>query len=364
MNKPYYIKELDGLRAFAILLVIIWHYVLGQTTQEMLPNYLWLVLSWSWSGVDLFFVLSGFLIGRILLYYKESPNYFKTFYLRRVFRIFPVYYLLLVLYVGAKAIGLSSQFPVLLNNPLPDLPYFLYLQNFFMAHTFGANALAVTWSLAIEEQFYLLFPLLLFYLPQKQLPKLFIGGIIIAPIIRGILGGYFSYVLLPARMDALLMGALIAYYHSNGTIDKVLSAHKKFLGWATLLVFGVLMVLVFEGSAKNTGAILNHSLYAVLYGLIIINVLVQQNTSAFFSKLLANPVLRFIGKVSYSIYLFHEVFLLLLTKLINNKDLPWIESKSDVWITFLAFACTLAFSALLYFALEKPMQKIGKRYQY
>lgn len=361
-NQPHYIKELDGLRAFAILLVIVWHYVLGQTTQDMLPNYMWLGLSWSWSGVDMFFVLSGFLIGRILLFYKDSPNYFKTFYARRFFRIFPPYYILLGGYILFHAIGWAAKFPVLSYGGIPYYAYALYIQNFFMADGFGSNWLAVTWSLAVEEQFYLLFPLLIYYLPKEKLPKIFLAGILLAPIIRSVLGSPEAYVLLPARMDALLVGALIAYYYQKGSISTWVGPHKHTLSLITLLVFGIMLALAFEGSGKNTGGIINHSLYALLYGLVVINILVQQG--GIFMRVLANPVLRYIGKISYSIYLFHQVIFLMLTKTLLNKDVPWIENSNDVWVTVLAFFCTIAFSSLLYFAVEKPTQKIGKRFAY
>lgn len=361
-NQPHYIKELDGLRAFAILLVIIWHYFLGQTTQETLPQYVWLGLSWSWSGVDMFFVLSGFLIGRILLFYKSSPNYFKTFYARRFFRIFPPYYILLGGYILFHAIGWAAQFPVLSYGGIPYYAYALYIQNFFMADGFGANWLAVTWSLAVEEQFYLLFPLLIYYLPKEKLPKIFLTGILLAPIIRAVLGSPQAYVLLPARMDALLVGALIAYYYQNGSISKWIAPHKRTLSLITMLVFGLMLSLAFEGSGKTTGGILNHSLYALLYGLIIINILVQQGGA--FMRVLANPVLCFIGKISYSVYLFHQVILLLLTKLVLSKDVPTIERSNDILVTLLAIACTIAFASLLHFTVEKPTQKIGRKFSY
>ena len=117
-----------------------------------------------------------------------------------------------------------------------------------MADGFGANWLAVTWSLAVEEQFYLLFPLIIYYLPKEKLPKIFLTGILLAPIIRAVLGSPQAYVLLPARMDALLVGALIAYYYQNGIISKWIAPHKRMLSLITMLVFGLMLSLAFEGS--------------------------------------------------------------------------------------------------------------------
>jgi peptidoglycan/LPS O-acetylase OafA/YrhL len=364
--KPNYIKELDGLRAIAILLVIIWHYLLGQTTPDMLPTKVWMLLSWSWSGVDLFFVLSGFLIGRILIYYKTSPNYFKTFYMRRVLRIFPLYYLSLLLFFVCMALGMAKTFPVLFGDSIPYISYPLYIQNWFMVSKgFGPNWLAVTWSLAVEEQFYLLFPFVIYFVNNKHLPKIFIICILLAPLLRGIIGGYGAYVLLPARMDALLVGALIAYYYQNGSIQKYLAPHARTVATSTLLLFGIILVLAYRETAKYTGDMLNHSLYAIFYGMLIITILVSK--SKIIGSGLGNPVLMFIGKVSYSIYLIHQIVLIVLTKLISNKDVPWIDDiyKPDsIKVTLISLGVTLILATLSYYAFEKPLQKIGKRYDY
>jgi peptidoglycan/LPS O-acetylase OafA/YrhL len=262
--KPNYIKELDGLRAIAILLVIVWHYLLGQTTPDLLPPKVWMLFSWSWSGVDLFFVLSGFLIGRILIYYKNSPTYFKTFYMRRIWRIFPPYYLSLLLFFVFMAMGGAKTFPILFGDSIPYISYPLYIQNFFMAtNGFGPNWLAVTWSLAVEEQFYLLFPFVIYFVNHKHLPKIFIVCILLAPLLRGIIGSYGAYVLLPARMDALMVGALIAYYYQNGSIQKYIAPHARTLAFCTALLLGIILVLAYRESANHIGEMLNHSLYAL-----------------------------------------------------------------------------------------------------
>jgi peptidoglycan/LPS O-acetylase OafA/YrhL len=119
----------------------------------------------SWSGVDLFFVLSGFLIGGILLDARSSPRYFQTFYLRRAYRILPLYFLV----IGLSLLPhLLAQFSVARAAhttplPLPWLSYATFTQNFWMAYlgVFGPSGMGITWSLAIEEQFYLSIPLLI-----------------------------------------------------------------------------------------------------------------------------------------------------------------------------------------------------------
>jgi peptidoglycan/LPS O-acetylase OafA/YrhL len=283
--KLNYVKPLDGLRASAILLVLVWHYFACQINENLFngaAKYLKLATSWTWSGVDLFFVLSGFLIGRILIHYKGSPNYFKTFYVRRIFRIFPPYYLVLIVFVIIALSGLSVKMPWLSNDAYPFYSYFLYLQNFWMHTNHGAMWLGVTWSLAIEEQFYCILPLLIFFVNLKSLPKFLIGGIVLAPICRLFIPDLGAYVLLPARMDSLLIGVLIAYYYLNGSLQKTFENKGAFLlKLLAAFIFLLLcsLVLFIKGIGKEgIGGVFTHSILACIYGTLLIFVLVNNHS--------------------------------------------------------------------------------------
>jgi peptidoglycan/LPS O-acetylase OafA/YrhL len=153
---------LDGLRGLAALMIIAHHYGPSQIVAgigEPLA-YVNRALGLAWSGVTLFFVLSGFLIGGILMDNVAAPNYYRIFYLRRACRILPAYVLLLVLFGALNAAGLAAHHPQafgwLSHQPLPRWSFFTFTQNFFMVRVddFGSAALAPTWSLAVEEQFY------------------------------------------------------------------------------------------------------------------------------------------------------------------------------------------------------------------
>lgn len=363
MTQPSYIKELDGLRAIAILLVLVWHYFLGQTTPDTITPEVWLGLSWTWSGVDLFFVLSGFLITRILLNFKDSPNYFKTFYARRVLRIFPPYYLLLIVYVVLVAAGITRYIPALLSSPIPIYSYFLYIQNIYMVWDgFGAGWMSVTWSLAVEEQFYLLFPLVIYYVNSRHLPKIFIVGILLAPIFRALIGSYGAYVLLPSRMDALLAGALIAYYYASGHITRLLAAHKRFLWWFTLLLFLIVIATLFKADGNRTGGVLNHTLYLLLYSSLLVTILVNEGSNS--TRFFTNKVLGYIGKISYSVYLFHQIFIMAFYPLFLNEHIPWLRNVQSVWVTLAALAATFVAASLSYYLIEKPLQKYGRKFNY
>src|ERR1700739_188454 len=185
------IPELDGIRGAAIASLLLYPYffLTFQFRPGSLPAYLQATGRLGWSGVDLFFVLSGFLIGGILLDARKSSNYFKVFYTRRFLRIVPIYAVCLAGAFGLISImrlDATGKFAWMWTNQLPWTPYLVFLQNFWMAHrnTLGLFGLTVTWSLAVEEQFYLTLPLVIRILNPRQLIGALIVGILTAPILR------------------------------------------------------------------------------------------------------------------------------------------------------------------------------------
>src|SRR5258708_23181826 len=213
------IPELDGIRGIAIGMVLIAHCFAIVSRPGSALAYALVPLRLDWTGVDLFFVLSGFLIGGILLDARDSSNYFRVFYTRRFFRIVPIYLACLTAAVILSAVvnsGNASKLAWMYEGRLPWISYFLFLQNFWIAKatTYGVFGLGVTWSLAIEEQFYLTLPLLIRKLSQKRLLQATLAGIVLAPVLRIVLHSlwpehYLSWVvMMPCRADALLLGVL------------------------------------------------------------------------------------------------------------------------------------------------------------
>ena len=349
------IKPLDGLRALAIFLVLVWHYFDGQVKSTNNVIYCLKFLTYfSWSGVDLFFILSGFLIG--------SKNYFKSFYMRRVLRIFPAYYLILFGFGILLFTGLSSHFTWFSMNGIPFYSYLFYIQNFWMKNGFGGNWMGVTWSLALEEQFYLVLPLLIFVINPKHFPKLLVACIISAPIFRTLFHGFNSYVLFPARMDSLFLGVLIAYYYLNGTIEKIFKQRKRLL--LLLLTISLLSLYLTDQRTNlwGIGGVYFHSLLALFYGTLLVLVLVADKNSLFI-KALSNPFMSFIARISYMVYLTHDIFLGIFHQLIL-KNWPQINNYKSFLVTLLALITTIIFSTISYYVFEKPILSFGKKYKY
>jgi len=364
--KLQYIKSLDGLRTIAILLVLVWHYFNNQVTNDLFDGAIQKVTSityLSWSGVDLFFVLSGFLIGRILIANKESNNYFKVFYLKRFLRIFPPFYLILIAFFILLATGYGSSFPWLTKNPFPWYSYVFYIQNFWVeSFGFGPNWLGVSWSLALEEQFYLILPFIIRFIKKKHIPIVAIALIVLAPIIRGGFSGWGAYTLLPARMDSLLIGVLIAYYHLNGFIDSYLKPRVNLVSILFVIVFAITFFAGELGLNINLGTRFIHSLLALLYGILIVLVLIL-NESNLFIKILSGKGMLFIAKVSYMVYLTHQIFSGLLHQYFLEQH-PRIRNVEDFKITLLALFATIVFSTLSYYLFEKPILRFGKKLNY
>src|SRR5215469_16350920 len=170
--------QLDALRGLAVIAVLI-----HNTGRDLYTGFL---TRNGWMGVDLFFVLSGFLITGILLDTKNSDGYFRNFYARRCLRIWPLYYCtLFFMFVVVPLVRPSEAHQIFEPRSMPWWSYFVYLQNFLVPSiTRATGLLGVTWSLAVEEQFYLVWPLVVRFLTETQLRRLSITLICCSPVLR------------------------------------------------------------------------------------------------------------------------------------------------------------------------------------
>ena len=239
------VTELDGIRGVAILLVLIWHYVnrqIGASSVGILP-YLKLATNVTWSGVDLFFVLSGFLIGGILFDHRTSVNYFRVFYVRRAVRILPLYFAVVGLFLLLSQ-SASRAYDWLFANALPAWTYLTLTQNYYLySFAQAAHWLDLTWSLAGEEQFYLALPLLIRFTAPSLVTPMLVVLIGLGPVMRFWVGGLGAYTYAFCRTNALLLGVLIAWLCRKAYFVKVVNG-KRALGWSLLAIMILLTSLV------------------------------------------------------------------------------------------------------------------------
>ena len=253
-----HVPELDGLRGLAILMVLIRHcvyetHVLGHSRWIAAPLEL---SSLTWSGVDLFFVLSGFLLGGILLDNRDSPHFFSTFYVRRAFRILPLYAVVVGGYYICIYLEFQGWIPAtrwLFGKDIPWYSYLTFTQNFHWAAggPNAANWMTATWSLAVEEQFYLVLPAILWFLSGRKLYYALGSVVLAAPLLRLYLVTHFSsgqmasFCLMPCRADALLLGVAAAVLVRKPTAWETVRTHRKWLAFAWIVLLTGLLEFVY-----------------------------------------------------------------------------------------------------------------------
>jgi peptidoglycan/LPS O-acetylase OafA/YrhL len=321
-------SALDGLRGIAIIWVV-WHNSDGARAWDrhgILPSLVKLVANIGWVGVQLFFVLSGFLITGILLDQKGSPHQFRNFYVRRALRIFPLYYLMLtLLFIILPALGLAPA--VGITNDVQQIWYWLFLANWSIPTIGGPGALSHFWSLAVEEQFYLLWPLAVFGLSRRALGWLCLLLIFSAFVMRVVLFSYGfeyaqwrSYEFTFVRWDALAIGALLALvvrsYSWHLRLQRVVVAC---IGAA---VFYMLAFVVARHNYEPVGqgvAALNQTIAALLFAALLYQALAPCHALfGAWQRFLHNPVLRNAGKYSYAIYVFHYPVLMAMNSFLDG----------------------------------------------
>lgn len=343
--------QLDGLRAFAVFGVM-WHHWAPATWHLGLP--------WG-SGVQLFFVLSGFLITGILLDNRQAledrgergwrGGVFKAFYARRALRIFPIYYIVLFI---AAAFGLSS---------LPEtLPWhLLYLSNFsFYIEPGYGTAIGHWWTLAVEEQFYMVWPFIVLLAPRKQLLWIFVAFVLIGPAYR-LYGALFTgiphfYIGTPGSFDSLSLGALAAYgmRHPN-RITQMLFQYEFLWAAASALMVGLILL----GVIPDAGLALEVFCLSVLY-LVIIRRAALDATGPL-RHVFNNAILRYIGLISYGLYLMHNFARYPTMWLLDQ--FPWL-GNIPASVMVLNFALTMAAASLSWFLIEKPINSLKRFFPY
>jgi peptidoglycan/LPS O-acetylase OafA/YrhL len=312
-----HILALDGLRGIAILLVVFCHF--ESNLHIAADGWAWPVVAFAhagWAGVDLFFVLSGFLITGILVDARGSSSYFKAFYARRALRILPAYYgFLFAIFVVLPLLHLGAGDNYMLARQHQGW-YWLHLTNIMMAlgelPGHGRYPSTLFWSLAVEEQFYFAWPAIVALCSTNTLRKVCIGGVLLCIVLRivGVLTGVSELTLsiLPiTRGDTLFVGGLLAIEYRRGTLERYVRTAKLAAPVAVLALVG-LTLMYGQLDYMDPGTAMFGSIAIMVLGASAV-VIGITSTNSRFARLLRSGFLRFFGRYSYAIYIVHTAVL-------------------------------------------------------
>jgi peptidoglycan/LPS O-acetylase OafA/YrhL len=367
--------ELDSLRGIAVSLVIAFHvfkraaYFTKHETLYFISD----LAGVGWMGVDIFFVLSGFLITSILLKTRDEPGYFKNFYARRALRIFPLYFVFITLVLLLMPL-LDPSFTPQIPRAFPYL--LLYQQNWMglLGDIQLTPFLAATWSLAIEEQFYLIWPAVVFFARRDTLVKISIGVIILSIAVRisGLflwddtaeLARFFYYNTF-TRFEQLVFGALLAIAFTEPIWKDRLRRAALPLFLVSLGAFVALCAILFPGLIPYYSNIpLTLTAYTLIasFSAALICILLTSPQDTLIRRLFRNPLTAFLGKYSYAMYLLHmPVALILLQPLYDTRIRGW---KMYLLYIVLTYGLTILGSLITWHLLEKHMLDLKRHFEY
>ena len=352
-----FVSELDGLRGIAILLVMthrLWPRVGSLAQYDGVAGI-------GWIGVDLFFVISGFLIAGILLDTKGEPDYLRNFYVRRVLRIFPLFYL----FIG----GMLLTFPILtggfghsayLAKSGSPLWYLLQLGN-VPEGVLGKDPpywLAPVWSLAIEEQFYLSFPWLVRAIDRQRLAKVLVGFIALAPIVRtaALLAvpqlDRFQYQFTLCRFDTIAAGCLLA------VVVRMPADAQPRQRTLAIVAAAAAAIAVFTGLDRTTmfGRTLGYSVVALGFAATVLLV-VRARGAARLAWLRSSP-LRYLGKICFGLYLLHRPADTIVGAFAHRLGI----AGDAWWLIPTKMAAAVALATISWRMLEQPFLRLKDRF--
>ena len=344
---------LDGVRGLMTLMVLFAHYF-GEVPHGITA------LMFGWIAVDMFFVLSGYLVGKLIIEKQHNDNFFKVFYVRRVCRTLPIYFVCLVINVVLLSVFAAPWVDA--DHLLPVWSYFTFTQNFFMISTggIGAHWLAPTWTLTIEEQFYLIVPFLFVIIPRGRLAAV-LGAIAVSALALRAASclflensGLVSLVLLPTRADILTAGLLAAVAIKS---EKMPWRHVDYpLRLAPIVLLLTVSILrLTDGANGHRFEIFGPLLTSFACAAFLLS-LVRGAPEA---KRFHSKFLGFFNTTSYAVYLTHLPVLGLMHGLILGRR-PDIASPAQWAVTIAALPVCVFVSWLLTAFIEQPITNYGR----
>ena len=343
-----HIPALDAIRGLAILIVTAFRFHEGPADNTAIGGAVFKLLRQGEHGVDLFFVLSGFLITGILYDAKGSQRYFRNFYIRRTLRIFPLYYgvLFLTLVVLPLLVPLAASLFAVADRHQAWL--WLYGSNFLLAQkeAWFLDGFTHFWSLAVEEHFYLVWPLVIFFCSRRAAMLACGGFIVVAVALRvglSAVGGHdvAIEVLTPCRMDALALGGLLALAARGPGGPRGLV--RWVVGAAVLGSLFLAGVWAWSGSTWS----LEWSLYPCWFGALIV-LAITTDPARWPGRFWNSRALQFCGKYSYGWYVFQGLLVPVLPVLFSADDLAfWLDSPFGGRILFILWGGTVSLAVAL-----------------
>jgi len=361
--------ELDGLRGLAVGMVLAWHFIgiPAWASEGRAFQALFRVFLLGGAGVNLFFVLSGFLITRIIISRNQSNTLFlRNFYTRRALRILPPYFLLLaVFWVIVWNSGVQNN---VFNDQISLWRFLTFTQNFWMAEnaSYGPDGISVTWSVAIEEQYYLVFPLLALMLQKSRLP-IFLACIAVTSVVwRACIfaldpsNNFPSDLGTLARLDGLAIGGLIACAFNNPQWTKWLKTNL--IGLRRAMLWSFVMLLFVRRDSGSLMAYIGHTTLNLCSALVITNILLHLGSTSLWMHALRSRSLLFLGRISYSLYLFHPI--IIATAFLLTGYPKTLSGWPQVLLLIGSLMLSLFFCHLLFDRLEKKLIDFGRKIPY
>ncbi len=372
VREAKHVPELDGIRGIAILVVLVSHFGSTATSNNAsLGRFLNEAFNLGWIGVDLFFVLSGFLITGILLDSKGSSRYFSSFYARRTLRIFPLYFLyVFVFFHVAMPVGRLLHHGEFVDTS-GEIWYWLYLANWWNGSGHSIKYLIHFWSLCIEEQFYFTWPLIVMLASKRVLKAICVTFVVLSPALRFIFSAHAStpplylYNFTPFRLEPIALGALVALLVREDAIPPLVERAMKYLWIPALLAFAGMAV--YAGTTGLSSIVISRFGYTcvdLMFASFVFFVAqsVRRNRKVNF---LRNRALRSCGKYSYGMYVLHMPIVIFL-----SVPLAYVFSTIRLHRPISQVAVGIAVgTALTYVAaliswnvLENPFLRLKKRF--